>query len=252
MAGPERGLGCLRLVLTPGRYSAALRGNGPYALRLTDLGPRPEGFEAEPSEASAAAMRLRPGQSWQGDFHSAGDVDLYEITLAAPTPLTLTLTAPDDGVMRAALDLDGIGGNHTAIDPEGPALTYTAVFPAGRNVLQLEARDEGWRLTPAAVVVDVAAGGQVAVPVVVELPPMQGRVTDPQLRVMARSGGQRTAVTLPVTVDAAAAERGAHLYRVAPDGLLGGLNPLHYGLGARRFSATSAATAFPCQGPPDV
>ena len=124
---------------------------------------------------------------------------------------------------------------------------------AARSVaLEVAALAEGWRLTPAAVVVDVAAGGQVAVPVVVELPPMQSRVTDPQLRVMARSGGQRTAVTLPVAVDAAAAERGAHLYRVAPDGLLGGLNPLHYGLGARRFSATSAATAFPCQGPPDV
>lgn len=139
----QNGAMALRLALIPGRYVAELRGDGAYALRLSDLGPHPQGAEAEPNDRDTAAHRLRPGQGWQGDFHSPDDIDLYEVTLAAPTPLTLTLTAPDDGAMRAELLLDGIGGRVVDVRPDGPPLTYTALFPTGRHVLNLQARDPG-------------------------------------------------------------------------------------------------------------
>ena len=132
----------LRLVLPTGRFLAHLRGTGPYALRLTDLGPRPEGFEAEPNEADSAAQRLMPGQGYAGDFQSEGDVDLYEITLAAPTPLTLTVTAPDDGMMRTELDLDGLAALVTDVDPATGPVSYGALFPVGRHILRLQARGE--------------------------------------------------------------------------------------------------------------
>lgn len=117
----------LRLVLPTGRFLGHLRGTGPCALRLSGLGPRPKGFEAAPNEAEAAAQRLAPGQSYMGDFQSEGDVDLYEITLAAPTPLTLT--APDDGVMRTELDLDGIAALVADVDPATGPVRY--IFPGG-------------------------------------------------------------------------------------------------------------------------
>ncbi|MEO8241478.1 MAG: hypothetical protein ABI832_04150 [bacterium] len=133
----------LRLALPTGHYLAFLRGDGPYALRLADLGQRPEGYEGEPNDDDATAMRLVPGQHDTGDFQTAGDNDLYEINLAAPQPLTLTLTAPDDGAMKADLALDGVGTLQTVVAPQGGPVSYTALFPLGRSVLRLSARDDG-------------------------------------------------------------------------------------------------------------
>lgn len=138
----QNGALVLRLVLQPGRFVAALRGDGPYALRLTDLGPAPDAAEIEPNDTEIGAQTLAPAQGLTGDFQTRDDRDTFEITLAAPTPLTLTLTAPDDGVMRAELVLDGVRPMVADVAP-GTTLTYGALFPQGRHVLNLQPREGG-------------------------------------------------------------------------------------------------------------
>ena len=60
----------LRLALPPGTYTAKLRGDGPYALRLTDLGSVPQGLKTEPNNDQDSTLRLRPAIEVAGDFQA--------------------------------------------------------------------------------------------------------------------------------------------------------------------------------------
>jgi hypothetical protein len=139
----------LRLALQPGPHLIRLAGEGPYALRLTDLGARQPEDEAEPNDSPETAMRLRPGSGITADLQAAGDTDFYEIDLPAPLPLTLTVTPPDDGALPAELTLSETGSTQTAIAPLTGPVSYTALFPAGRQVLRLGAPDAAAAAPPA-------------------------------------------------------------------------------------------------------
>ncbi|MEJ2308052.1 MAG: VWA domain-containing protein [Gammaproteobacteria bacterium] len=133
----------LPLGLPPDRYVMRLRGNGRYAVRLSDAGPLPEGFEVEPNDSDERAQRLFPGNRVQGGFLLGGDRDLFEVITEVPTPLTLRFRAPDDGASVADLHLSGnvnLRGEFTANQPE---VSYSVMFPAGRNLIDLRAREGG-------------------------------------------------------------------------------------------------------------
>lgn len=133
----------LRLGLPPGIYTAALRGDGPYAIRLSDLGPIPAGSEIEPNDDGPTTMPIAPGDAVTGDFMSPRDRDLYEITLAAPTPLMLTVTGPDDGAAVVDLTMSDAGTLRAELVPGTGTVSYAALFAPGRHVIEWRARDEG-------------------------------------------------------------------------------------------------------------
>lgn len=133
----------LRLALPPGSYVAHLRGDGPYALRLSDLGQTPQDFESEPDDTETSALRLRPGMRVTGDFQSVGDNDFYEFTLAAPTPLKITATGPDDGPIVVDILAEGAEKLRAELPLGGAPVSYAALYPAGRYLVQLRAREEG-------------------------------------------------------------------------------------------------------------
>lgn len=124
----------LLLALHPGQYFAKLRGNGPYAFRLSDLGPVPDGDATEPNDTPAEAVRIRPGDQFEGDFHTNQDLDLFSFDLEVDTPLTLNVTPPDDGAVNAELKRDNRRWAAVAIsDMEN----YSARLPAGQWTLRL-------------------------------------------------------------------------------------------------------------------
>jgi hypothetical protein len=131
----------LRLTLPPGPFLAGLTGAGPYALRLTDLGPLPPDAETEPDDDATTAEPLAPGQSVTGDFQSDSDVDLFEIDLGAPTPLTLAIAPPDDGALDAVLTPADAPSRQATVGPDTATLSYVATFPAGRSFLALRPHD---------------------------------------------------------------------------------------------------------------
>lgn len=131
------------VALPPGAYTARLRGDGPYALRLSDLGPVPADYAVEPNDRPETARRLRIGDAVAGRFHVQSDRDLFSLRLAAPTPLTVTLTPPDDGRVVARLSHDGQPWASGEARPETGALSYTATFPEGAWLFDLAAGDNG-------------------------------------------------------------------------------------------------------------
>ena len=133
----------LRLALPPGSYTAQLRGDGPYALRLTDLGPVPDGMETEPNDSETSALRLTPGLQVTGDFQAQGDRDYYEINLPAATPLTLTVTGPDDGAAVAGLFLSDAAPLWAELPQGLGPVSYSAVFAAGRHLIEWRSREDG-------------------------------------------------------------------------------------------------------------
>ena len=133
----------LRLALPPGSYVAHLRGDGPYALRLSDLGQAPEGFESEPDDTESAALRLSPGMQVTGDFQSIGDTDFYEFILAAPTPLKITATGPDDGPIVVDILAEGAERLRAEMPMGAAPFSYAALYPAGRYLIRVQARQEG-------------------------------------------------------------------------------------------------------------
>ena len=135
----------LPLALPPGRYVARLRGEGRYAIRLSDAGPLPEGFETEPNNDEATAHRLFPAEAVQGSFLLGGDRELIEFTLDAPTPLTLRFRGPDDGPALADVKLSDGPTLRATVLPEHGEVSYSATFPAGRNTIDI--RPSGERLS---------------------------------------------------------------------------------------------------------
>lgn len=124
----------LLLTLNPGRYFAELRGNGPYAFRLSDLGPVPQGDATEPNDTPAQALRIGPGDRFEGDFHTNQDLDLFSFDLDVDTPLSLSVTPPDDGSVNAELKRDNRRWSTANIsDTEN----YSARLPAGQWTLRL-------------------------------------------------------------------------------------------------------------------
>lgn len=133
----------VRLALPPGRFTAQLRGDGPYALRLTDRGPAPQGTETEPNDQDTSANRLSPGDRVTGDFQTSGDTDFYELFLPAPTPLKITVEGPDDGPSVVDLFVSDSETLHAELAPGRGPVSYTATFPAGRQVIQWRSREQG-------------------------------------------------------------------------------------------------------------
>lgn len=124
----------LLLKLHPGQYLARLRGNGRYAFRLSDMGSVPDGAATEPNDTPAEAVHIRPGDRFEGNFHNNQDRDLFSFDLEVDTPLTLAITAPDDGAVNAELKRDNRRWAHATIsDTE----SYSAQLPAGQWTLQL-------------------------------------------------------------------------------------------------------------------
>ena len=77
------------------------------------------------------------------NFLLGGDRDLFEVITEVPTPLTLRFQPPDDGASVVDLHLSGSGklrGEFTANQPE---VRYSVEFPAGRNLIDLRARENG-------------------------------------------------------------------------------------------------------------
>ncbi|WP_306262433.1 hypothetical protein [Pararhizobium sp. IMCC21322] len=124
----------LLLSLHPGQYFAKLQGNGPYAFRLTDLGPVPDGDATEPNDTQAEALRIRPGDRFEGNFHTNQDLDLFSFDLEVDTPLTLIVTPPDDGAVNAELKRDN---RRWAAATISGAENYSARLPAGQWTLRL-------------------------------------------------------------------------------------------------------------------
>jgi len=133
----------LRLALPPGHYTARLRGIGRYAVRLSDKGPVPDGFETEPNDTETAAIRLAIGQKVTGDLQNFGDSDFYEFLLAAPTPLKITVTGPDDGPIVADIFTADAGMLRAELPLGAVPVSYAAVYPAGRYLIQIRARENG-------------------------------------------------------------------------------------------------------------
>lgn len=133
----------VRLNLEPREYLMRLRGSGPYVLVVRDLGPAGPGLEHEPNDDPSEAVRLGIGMAVSGDFHTSDDSDHYLISLSAPTPLALRLSAPDDGGMLADLDPAGLEPRRGALGPATGPIGYRAVFPAGDTLLRLRAADSG-------------------------------------------------------------------------------------------------------------
>ena len=133
----------LRLSLPPGQYTAQLRGDGPYALRLRDLGPAPVGTELEPNDSDASPNRMAPDTQVTGDFQTLRDQDAYEMNLPAPTPLTITVSGPDDGASVVDLLLADGQTLRAELPAGATGISYSALFPAGRQIITWRPRDEG-------------------------------------------------------------------------------------------------------------
>ena len=133
----EDGALVVPLDLAPGPYLARLRGVGPYALRLSDIGARAPGFAHEPNDTDDTALTLRPGTGIDGAFHGGADRDLFLLSLTRPTPLTLRLSPPDDGAAVLRIRRDGLGWGQGIAAPDTGALTYTALFQEGTWAFEL-------------------------------------------------------------------------------------------------------------------
>ncbi len=139
----EDGALVIPLDLPPASYVAKLRGSGPYALRLSDLGAATTGFADEPNDSTDTAPSLRPGSSVVGAFHGATDRDLFIMSLSRPTPLTLRLSPPDDGGAILRLRHDGMAWGRGEALPETGDLTYTALFQEGAWEFELGPKSAG-------------------------------------------------------------------------------------------------------------
>ncbi|WP_112323436.1 VWA domain-containing protein [Oceanibium sediminis] len=135
-AGPRATMDALRL--TPGDYVVELRGDGPYALRLLDLGAADQGYEGEPNDAPATGRRLAFGAQIEGTFGDASDMDYVLFHLDRESTVALSVAPADDGPMSARLFLEGAQwGNDRAFQPGDAPYTYRATLPAGEWQLRL-------------------------------------------------------------------------------------------------------------------
>ncbi len=135
------------LSLGYGHYVAELRGTGKYALKLLDLGPVPEGYEAELNDRAEDGLRIAFGNTYKGSFLNPDDSDFFVFRLDATTPVEISLTAPDDQFMRVKLRQDGRVWDGQAEIPRGQTYTYAANLPAGDYALELSGSYEGGRGT---------------------------------------------------------------------------------------------------------
>jgi Mg-chelatase subunit ChlD len=126
------------LALNQGRYVAELRGEGEYAFKVMDLGPKPDDYEQEPNNGGAQAQRLYLGDKVTGLFHDGNDIDLYSFEVLQDTPMEIALDAPQDGDIQVYLTpLDGGDFGVAAIGAEQSPYRYRAVLPMGRYHLRL-------------------------------------------------------------------------------------------------------------------
>ena len=133
------------LSLNFGRYAVELRGNGDYALKLMDLGPKPAGFEAEPNDTLNSGVRMDFGTTYRGTFLRENDYDYFLFRLDGKTPVEVAVQAPDDGGMRVEMYQDGAGWDNQAVLAAGQAYTYAANLPAGDYAVLVRGTDAGAR-----------------------------------------------------------------------------------------------------------
>ena len=140
--------------------------------------------------------------------------------------------------LEVTLNVTGLDSAFRAYDRLGQSadlvLNVTNPGTQALNVqVDLTVLADGWRIVPSQATLNIAPGGQANLPLTLELPPMQSPITDPQLMVQARADNRATAATIPVKLEALAAERSPHRFWSAPQGLRGGLNPMLWQHGAR-------------------
>ena len=97
----------------------------------------------------------------------------------------------------------------------------------------IEIEAEGWRADLDNSTVTLQAGKTTTVQATIEAPPWLSPSLRPGLLMRADANGDFAAGMIEIPLSATAIPKGPFTYWHAPDGLRGGLNILHYGLGAR-------------------
>lgn len=128
----------------PSTHYIAVGATSDYALRLLDLGPRPEGFEAEPNDGIYDAQRLSFGAPATGGFHAHRDYDAFAFRLDAETAVRIEIEPPDTGRVSAWLYQDGVGfGGELSMPGGGGPVLHRAILPAGDWTLRLRSEGDG-------------------------------------------------------------------------------------------------------------
>ena len=134
------------LALAPGHYRVRIEADGPYVVKVMDLGPRPAGYEGEPNDRRLTAGRLDFGTPVRGSFHRAGDTDMFLFALDAPADVALTVTPPPEGATEAELLHGGHRwGTPVRFAPGAGPYRYAAHLPAGEWAVRMRAgKGESW------------------------------------------------------------------------------------------------------------
>jgi len=97
-----------RLLLLPGRHLINATGeDSEYDLRVIDLGPPPQGAEAEPNDQPGTENQIARDRQGSGAIDTRGDKDGWIFSVHAPERLGLRLTPPADAELRFDLVWEG-------------------------------------------------------------------------------------------------------------------------------------------------
>ena len=186
----------------------------PAELRIFDTGQSAAGGDGEgriatgppPPGLEALIARQAPERQPEGDL-----------------PVTITFA-----------EFDEVAG----FSESGQRFEVTAVLENEANSplnldLSFNVDGEGWRVNPASQDFTIDAGATGAVIAEVIAPPWLSPSLRPNLVVRATSGESFSAALVEIPVSADALPVNPFTYWHAPEALRGGLNVLHYGLGAR-------------------
>lgn len=139
----EGGTRLSSLPLAPGRNLLRLRGEGPWTLTASPAPPPEPDEEREPNDDPFRATPLTEAPlSFRLDH--GGDLDHFALTLAAPTQVTLTITAPAEAAPSGSLGLpvtEFESGLEFAPDPEDPErwiARWSGILPAGSVIVRLQ------------------------------------------------------------------------------------------------------------------
>ncbi|TVS08571.1 MAG: hypothetical protein EA417_22535, partial [Gammaproteobacteria bacterium] len=132
------------LVLDVGRHIFALTGNeGNYEIQAQSLGAVPPNLVTEPSDAPELAFDLPlDGTTLQGNVTRTDKRTYLRMDLRGPELITLTLTAPHDGDLRATVLWGSRPVQEFRLSP-GETTTPALLLDAGPHYVQLRADDPG-------------------------------------------------------------------------------------------------------------
>lgn len=191
------------------RRPAEMGPAAPFVIREEDAGIDPPATPAAPGIAELLA-REAPERQPTGDlpvgiaFDAAPDLAAYSDT---GQQFALRAVLTNHGEAEQALDLS------------------------------TRATDEGWRVTVTPPSITLAPGASAQATIAVALPPWLTPVTDPRIILRADAADDFAAAMTPVPVRTGAIPVNPTAFWHAPDALRGGLNVLHFGLGARVVEA---------------